>query len=130
MVDEMATQMRRAVPQSSSTAAGLYGDPANLDIVIVAAASGRLADPAKQLNQTFEGFSQGGVPATGVKSVDPGPLGGDAKCGTATAGPVPIVLCAWADSGSLGVIGYYFKQNVDDVAAEFVRARSEVEKRD
>jgi hypothetical protein len=129
MVDQLAAQVRQRLPNATSTAVGLYGEPAELDVVVLAAVAGRVADPAKQLTQTFEGVSTAGLSASGITSVDPGPLGGEARCGTVSAGPVSIVLCAWADPGSLGIVGYYFQQDVDEVAAEFVRARGEVEKR-
>jgi hypothetical protein len=130
MVDQLAAQVKRGMPNATSTAVGLYGEPAELDVVVLAAVAGPVADPAKQLDQTFEGVRTAGLSASGITSVDPGPLGGEARCGNVSAGPVSVVLCAWADPGSLGLVGYYFEQNVDEVAAEFVRARGEVEKRD
>jgi hypothetical protein len=129
LVDDLLAQIRRGMPQATSTAAGLYGDPATLDLVVMAAVSGRLDDPAKHLNGTFEGAGRAGLSVSDVTSVDPGPLGGEARCATGRVGPMSIVLCAWADPGSLGLIAYYMKENVQDVAAEFVTARGQVERR-
>lgn len=45
---------------------------------------------------------------TGVRDVDAGPLGGYARCGvgTGTGNDPDLVLCAWADHGSLGVVTF------------------------
>jgi hypothetical protein len=129
IVNEMVTDLKKDLPDATSTAAGFYGDPAQQDMVMIAAASGRVVDPEKQLNDAFTGMGTSGLTVSGTKEVDPGPLGGEAKCGTASAQGVPLVMCVWADAGSLGVVGYYFKDNVDAVASDFVKARAEVEKR-
>jgi hypothetical protein len=129
IVDQMVDQLKNDIPEATSTAAGFYGDPAQQDMVMIAAASGRVGDPEKQMNDAFTGIGSSGLTVSGVKTVDPGPLGGHAKCGTASAQGVPIVMCVWADAGSLGVVGYYFKNNVDEIAGDFVKARGEVEKR-
>ena len=39
----------------------------------------------------------------------------------------PRGMCVWADRGSLGMIGVYFKTG-DQAAADFVKMRGEVEK--
>jgi hypothetical protein len=129
IVDEMVAQLRKDIPEATSTAAGFYGDPAKQDMVMIAAASGRVPDPDKQLDDAFTGIGTSGLTVSGIETVEPGPLGGTAKCGTANAQGVPIVMCIWADAGSLGVVGYYFKSSVDEVATDFVKARGEVEKR-
>ena len=43
----------------------------------------------------------------GVASVEPGALGGKAKCGTADAGGTDIAVCGWADAGCVGILMWY-----------------------
>jgi hypothetical protein len=129
IVDQMITDMKRSVPGASSTVAAFYGDPAKQDMVMVAGASGYVTDPGKQLDDSFAQMATSGLVISGIEAVDPGPLGGDAKCGTGDASGVPVVLCVWADPGSVGVVGFYFKKNVDEIKAEFVKIRGEVEQR-
>ena len=85
VVDQMVAQLRKDVPQATSTAAGFYGDPAQQDMVMIAAVSGPIGDPDKQLNDAFTGIGTSGLNVSGITSVDPGALGGAAKCGTASA---------------------------------------------
>lgn len=70
----------------------------------------------------------GGLTVTNAKSVEPGPLGGVAKCGDANAEGTTMGVCAWADRGSLAVMVIYFKTG-DQAKAELVKIRGEVEQR-
>lgn len=60
--------------------------------------------------------------------VDPGPLGGSAKCGTFTAYGINVGVCAWVDSGTIGELAFY---NTDGGKAGrmLAAARGELERR-
>jgi hypothetical protein len=115
-------------PGTSSTVGALYGDPAKKDLVMVAGASAPVLDPAKQLDDTLKGASSGGLTLTDIAPVEPGPLGGTAKCGNGSAAGTPLAVCAWADNGSVGMIAVYFK-TVDQIKGEFVALRGEIEQK-
>jgi hypothetical protein len=124
--DQMVTGMKTSLPGATSTVGAFYGDPAKQDMVMIAGASGLIADPEKQLNDSITSMGTGGLTLSNVKSIEPGPLGGVAKCGDASTGGIKMGVCIWADRGSLGVIGIYF-QTGEQAQAEFVKIRSEVE---
>jgi hypothetical protein len=115
-------------PNTTSTVGALYGDPAKQDLVMIAGASAPLVDPEKQLDDTLQGASNGGLTLTDTATVDAGPLGGTAKCGNGRTSGIDLAVCAWADNGSVGMIAFYWKK-VDDVKAEFLDLRSQVEKK-
>ncbi len=116
----------QGVPADAGTVGGIYGSPAKGDIVLVAAASADLADPAGTLNTAFIDAAVGGLPLTGVTTVAAGPLGGAAKCGKAEAGGANLVMCGWADASSTGRIIWYFT-SVATAQAEFAELRAEIE---
>jgi hypothetical protein len=128
LADKLVSDMKRDVPEAKDTIGAFYGNPANKDMVMIAGASGRVADPEKQLDQAIREMAAGGLKVTNVKAVEPGPLGGVAKCGDATADGVPMGVCAWSDRGSLGMIVIYFK-NSKQAGAEFVAIRGAIEQR-
>ncbi|MFU8850666.1 hypothetical protein ACNAW0_06740 [Micromonospora sp. SL1-18] len=126
--DEMKTVLKDSVPGSTSVIGGIYGDPTKQDLVMVAGVSGLLADPKKELDDASNGMgSELGVKE--FKTVDAGPLGGEAKCGDGDAGGVPVGVCVWADRGSLGMVIIYFK-SAAELQPQFVAIRGEVEKKD
>jgi hypothetical protein len=127
------TELKNALSSAqgtTQTVGGLYGDPAKQDIVMVAAAKAPVLDPPKELDKAIADMSSGGggLAVTDVVTVDAGPLGGNAKCGNSETSGVKLAVCAWADNGSVGVIAVFFK-TVDDVKADFVSMRGEIEKK-
>ena len=126
--DEMVVSMKKDLPNATSTIAGFYGDIAKKDMVMIAGASALISDPAKELDKAIVDLGTGGLKVTNAKTVDPGPLGGSAKCGDAAAEGVAMGVCIWADRGSLGMIVIYFKTG-DQAKTEFVKIRGEVEQR-
>ena len=125
IADQMVGSMQKSLPGASSTVGAFYGDPAKEDLVMVAGASALVADPEKELDAAITGFSAA-LKITNVKAVEPGPLGGIAKCGDANAQGVDMGVCVWADRGSLGVVAIYFK-NGEQAQAELVAIRQAVE---
>jgi hypothetical protein len=115
------------VPNATETVGALYGTPTKQDIVIVAAAAAPVADPKKELDGTFLGAGVGGLEITGITTANPGTLGGSAKCGRGEAGGAPLIMCGWADKGSVGWVIWYYK-SMSSAKAEFPKLRAQVEK--
>jgi hypothetical protein len=115
------------VPGATNTVGALYGTPSKQDIVVIAGVEAPVDNPTQELNGTFLGAGVGGLKVTDIKKVDPGPLGGVAKCGRSEASGVDMVLCGWADDGSVGWIIWYFK-SVSKAKTEFPKLRGQIEK--
>lgn len=92
-----------------SSVAAVYaatGEPRHM--VTVNAAAGLSLHPPTTLDWIFYGRNQPplhrpGVQADNITEVDPGPMGGVARCGTDTSEPTTGV-CVWADYGSVGAV--------------------------
>lgn len=114
------------IPGATNTVGALYGTPAKRDIVVIAAVEAPVSDPEKELDGTFFGAGVGGLKVSGIVDVEPGPLGGGAKCGKTESAGTDLAFCAWADEGSVGWIMWYFK-SVKQVSSEFADLRGEIE---
>ncbi len=124
----LEAELNKSLPGATSAVGAFYGDPAKQDLVMVAAASGRNTDPAKTLDDTIAGARKSAVEIGEMSSVDPGPLGGEAKCGDAEANRVPIGFCIWSDKGSVGMILIYFKTGAE-AQKELVTMRGQIEQK-
>jgi hypothetical protein len=122
---ELQTSLKE-VPGATNSVGALYGTVARQDIVIVAAAEAPIADPEKELTQTFYGAGVGGLKVDDITTAPTGSLGGVAKCGSASTGGVDMAICSWADDGSLGMMIWYFK-SVNKAKAEFPKLRAQIE---
>ncbi|MET7672208.1 hypothetical protein [Micromonospora luteifusca] len=126
--DDLVTQMKSEVQNETSTIGAFYGDPIKRDLVMVAAVSGLMTDPKKELEDAVNGLSTE-LSVTNMAVAEAGPLGGDARCGDGkAAGDVPLGVCVWVDRGSLGMVVIYFK-TAEQVEAEFATIRGQVEQR-
>jgi hypothetical protein len=111
------------------TIAAFYEDPKNPQKLVMLVGGTKLfLRPGNELDNAFKGFNAEGGNIKNVTEVDPGKLGGEARCGTMEQAGVSAVLCAWADHGSL-VIGGFFNRPVDESAALLRQIRSEILKR-
>jgi hypothetical protein len=125
---EMVNGMKSEMPDASSTIGAFYGDPAKQDMFMVAGASGLVRNADKQLDDAFRELAASGLKLGAAKDVEPGPLGGHAKCADGQAEGVPVAMCVWVDSGSVGLVAVYFKK-VDQIKNDFVTIRGQIEKR-
>jgi hypothetical protein len=116
------------VPGATNTVGTLYGTVEKRNIVVVAAAAAPITDPGRELDSAFSSAGFGGLKITGITTVSPGPLGGEAKCGKATESGLNMAICSWADKGSLGMMIFFF-QSVSKVKTEFGKLRGQVEKK-
>ncbi|BCL16424.1 hypothetical protein [Micromonospora sagamiensis] len=125
---QMAAEIKKEVPEATSTVGGFYGDPAKNDLVMIIGVSGLIADPKKELDDAITALSKD-LGTTNMTAVEAGPLGGDAKCGDGTSEGAKLGICVWADRGSLGMVIIYFKTG-KEAEAEFGTIRSAIEQRD
>ncbi|MFI7487439.1 hypothetical protein ACIBXA_03555 [Micromonospora echinaurantiaca] len=125
--EQMVSEMKSTVQNETSAVGAFYGDPAKQDLVMVAAASGLIADPKKELDDAVNGLSAE-LSVSNMADVDPGPLGGDARCGDGKTDAVELGVCVWADKGSVGMIVIFFS-SADKAKAEFVGMRGQIEQR-
>ncbi|KWV32374.1 hypothetical protein [Micromonospora rifamycinica] len=127
VADGLVTEMKKSVQGETSTAGAFYGDPTKQDLLMIAAASGVMADPKKELDDAVAGITTE-LNVTNMAGVDAGPLGGDARCGDGKSEGVPLGVCVWADKGSVGLIVQYYK-SAADLKSEFVTMRGQIEKK-
>src|SRR5262249_40346548 len=95
--------IKKDSPDIKESVAAYYDDTQNPDQpVFLVAATGDIGDPDAELDSDFK--DAGNV--ANVHSVDPGALSGTARCGSEAEADATITICAWADHGSLGVVGF------------------------
>ncbi|MEH1164523.1 hypothetical protein V6V47_03955 [Micromonospora sp. CPCC 205539] len=125
--DDMVAGMKATAKNETGAVGAFYGDPAKKDLFMIAAASGVMADPKKELDDLVTGLSSQ-VGVASMATVEAGPLGGEARCGDGKIEDVPVGICAWADRGSVGMVISYYK-TADQVKAEFVTIRGQIEQK-
>jgi hypothetical protein len=98
-----------------------YQDGAAPDMAVIFLGGTRLQlRPERELDAWFEGYRAGSGDLTGLAAVDPGPLGGHAKCGTSVLEGLEMAVCGWADYGSLGI--GLFPNRTTDEGADLLRS--------
>ncbi|GAA4474658.1 hypothetical protein [Phytohabitans houttuyneae] len=131
-VDASLAGMRKALPAATSSVGQAYGEKdaegQYEELFLVLAVSNVALDPEKELNEALRGMQAGGMQTDGLTPVDPGPLGGHARCGDNKVGQVEMAICVWMDKGSFGMITYYFHPAAD-LQREFVTMRGAIEQR-
>ena len=130
---KLAADTETAIKRDSriSTAVVAYygtADPKK-DKVYLAAATTTTAMTKAAFEATFNGMAKeaGLADMTGVTDVEPGPMGGFAKCGMLKIETIPTAACAWADEGSFVTVMWYNKQLSNQIKAELINIRSAVE---
>ena len=130
---KLAADTEAAIKKDSriSTAVVAYYGTADArkDKVYLAAATTTVAMTKAAFEATFNGMAKeaGLADMTGVTDVDPGPMGGYAKCGMLKIETIPTAACAWADEGSFVTVMWYNKQLSNQIKAELITIRSTVE---
>lgn len=128
VADSMKADMEKDTGLSDSIAA-FYEDPkARTKIVMLVGGTKLLLRPGSELDEAFKGFASEGGRITNVADVDPGNLGGVARCGNVTIEGTRLSLCGWADHGSLVLAGF-FNRPVAESAALLRQIRQEILKR-
>jgi hypothetical protein len=105
------------------TMGATYLDRQNQQAAVVLAATIDIDDPTAEV--TFGDTRTMRDP----HSIEPGPLGGVAECGTAQSSGTTLFICTWADHGSIGAVAMV---NVEPAEGEnlFRRIRAAVLIRD
>jgi hypothetical protein len=85
-----------------------------------------LINPTKDLDQAFSLMDDKSGSVSGVHDVPAGPLGGVMRCGMSTGDGGPVVVCGWADRGSL-VMGLFYGRTPDEAAQLLRELRSAIE---
>jgi hypothetical protein len=118
----MSAELKKTA-KADSAVAGLYsasGDPQHP--VLVLGASGLLLSPSNEVDKAFKGMNTAGLWVSNVAPYDAGSLGGIVKCGTGKVPGTSLVVCAWADHGSLGMAIFY-NRPIADSAGLFQKVR-------
>ncbi|HEX6681695.1 MAG TPA: hypothetical protein VF062_02830 [Candidatus Limnocylindrales bacterium] len=130
---KLATDTEAAIKSDSritNAVVGYYGtaDPKK-DKVYLAAATTSTAMKKAEFEATFNGMAKeaGLADMTGVTDVEPGPLGGYAKCGNLKIESIPTAACAWSDEGTFVTVMWYNKTLNNQIKAELVTIRGAVE---
>jgi len=103
-----------------NTVGAVYRDPANKDHdVLFFGGTSLVLNPAKDLDQAFSLLNDSSGTVTGIQDVPPGTRGGVMRCGTSNGDGGPMVVCGWADRGSLAMA--LFPGRSMDEAAQLLR---------
>lgn len=121
--NQAVTELRREIDLQDAVAE-FYQDPNDeTKIVWLVGGTKFILDPKSELNDAFRGAS-GGMSVSAPTDIDPGPLGGFARCSDGQVqvsgeNALKIAICAWADHGSLAII--MFINRTLDEGAELLR---------
>lgn len=126
--DYLRTALAAGAPLGNTVAA-VYADPAApTKSVFIVGGTARLRVPERDLDLAFRLLTGESGKVEGLHAVPAGNFGGIMKCGTSTAADAPMVVCGWADHGSLAVA--MFPGRSIDESAELLRGlRSSIERR-
>ncbi|MEU4712827.1 hypothetical protein AB0F73_04045 [Micromonospora purpureochromogenes] len=127
IADEMVRDMKSGVRNETGAVGAFYGSAGKRNLVMVAGASGPVLFPEKELDDAVAGLSSS-LAVKKMSTVNPGPLGGVAKCGAGKSSGIALGVCTWADEGSVGLIVMFFS-SATKAKAEFATIRGQVEKR-
>ncbi|MBM7081767.1 hypothetical protein [Micromonospora humidisoli] len=128
IADQMVRDMKSEVRNETGAVSAFYGSAASRNMVMMAGASGPVILPEQELDDAVKGLGSS-LAVTKMSTIDPGPLGGVAKCGDGKASGIALGVCVWADHGSVGMIVMYFS-SAAKAKSEFVAIRGQIEKRD
>jgi hypothetical protein len=95
--------------------------------VIVFGATRFVADPKADLESGIARLTER-LRLTGVRIVDPGPMGGQSRCATGALKGQSVSTCAWADHGTIAV-GVFTGRSVTDAAASLRTIRETIVRR-
>ncbi|MEU7616103.1 hypothetical protein AB0B27_08400 [Micromonospora rifamycinica] len=128
IADQMVRDMKSEVRNETGAVSAFYGSAASRNMVMMAGASGPVILPEQELNDAVKGLGTS-LAVTKMSTIEPGPLGGVAKCGDGKASGIALGVCVWADHGSVGMIVMYFS-SATKAQSEFASIRGQIEKRD
>lgn len=109
-------------PQGEKAVSAAYGALTRSNLVLFWATTADNADPSARLDDLVAQASS----AMKFRDVDPGPLGGVARCAGDGGAVTPTTVCMWVDRGSFGFVYFLFDDaaRADELLAQ---ARAEIE---
>ncbi|MFB9240006.1 hypothetical protein ACFFWC_31525, partial [Plantactinospora siamensis] len=120
---QLEQDMRIAHTFAEQTFAAVYAAPGGKRVTVFGATGFRLSpdqDVTAEVNRLTETYA-----LTEVAAVPTDQRGEYRRCGVGEAGDTPVVLCTWADHGSLGT-GLFTGRSIPDSAALLDRLRSAI----
>jgi hypothetical protein len=126
IANKLQGDLEATMKDVSGSVVAFYEDPADATkIVLLYGVTGPVTSPSRTLDATFDQLTGGGGISAQLHPVDPGPLGGVAKCGPGEAGTGQVTVCGWADHGSTAVV-IFFNRDVESSTVLFGRIHNEV----
>ncbi|MFG3707840.1 hypothetical protein ACGF7U_24330 [Micromonospora sp. NPDC047670] len=124
-VGDNLEQLSRLVDDPRDAAGQVYNGETDADYaVLVGAVAGTVRNEEATLDEVFRLFPR----VREVRAVDPGPLGGVARCGNGRSDQYHITMCAWADRISVGTVTILSpKKRLGPPGNEFIEIRSMLE---
>ncbi|WP_433222208.1 hypothetical protein ACQP00_22845 [Dactylosporangium sp. CS-047395] len=120
-IKEQGAKVGSAWGTKESKVSGAYGTTGKKNVILFAASTADLTDPAAFVEQvSLQGFSK-----YTFHPVDPG-MRGSARCADASTAATPTTVCLWADQYATGVI-YFFFSAPADAERSLGQARAEIE---
>jgi hypothetical protein len=126
--EQLKADLLRDSPFAVEAVAAYYNDPADAaKYALVLGYLGEIRDTTEELFFLLAAYEPG--TPTKIYDIDPGPLGGRAKCVEGAEGTEPVVACAWADRESAALIVFF---NRDAASSEtlFRQMRAAIQTRD
>ncbi|MDG4832746.1 hypothetical protein O7627_26055 [Solwaraspora sp. WMMD1047] len=117
----LAGEMRAAHLFAEDTFAGVYSAPGNKRITVFGATGFRFSpesDVEAEMTRLGEQFE-----LTGVQAIETGIRGEYQRCGTGRIDGTDVVVCAWADHGSIAA-GVFTRLSVEDSARLLAELRT------
>ncbi|MEU7574489.1 hypothetical protein [Micromonospora sp. NPDC049240] len=113
--------LKRDVAPVTSAVGWAYGnDDPDADMVYITGVSGTVTDGPGLIDRSLQPYR-----IESPKPVEPGELGGTARCGQGRSGDGShLVVCAWADDQTLGIVAFVSSRPQGDRTAQFHEVRS------
>jgi hypothetical protein len=121
--DRLAQQLKAADSKDGKPFAGVYGDSRGKKVTIFGVTGWRFtpkSDVSAQLDRLADDFN-----LSGVESFSLGETGAHESCGVGRANGAAVVVCAWADHGSMATV-LLTRRSIEDSAELVGRLRSAV----
>jgi hypothetical protein len=119
----LAQELRDAGGNADDTFAGIYGDGDGKRVTVFGVTGWRL-DPGHDVRGELDRLSDE-FGLTGVQSFDTGAFGVHEECGVGHSDGKTVVVCAWADHGSLATV-LLTRRSLDESAQLVEQLRSAV----
>jgi len=121
--DRLAQELKAADSKGGKPFAGVYGDSRGKRVTIFGVTGWRFtpkSDVTTQLDRLADDFN-----LSGVESFNLGETGAHESCGVGRADGAAVVVCAWADHGSMATV-LLTRRSIEDSADLVSRLRSAV----